>query len=127
MYPSKSWSPSTSASTCVGVLLRMSAELPRIRRMTNLWSRCLVGSPVSLPVWLASCLASLVMTLAACSCQPPSTSTTTGKNLMPSLSQSWKYFDILSLCRLCAALPNSKTLFCVIVCLCAGQLSSPEY
>ena len=61
----------------------MRAELPRIRRIPNLWNRYLVCSPISLPVWLASCLASLVITLAASLCQlPSSTSTTTGKNLM---------------------------------------------
>ena len=47
------WSPSTSASTCVGVLLRIRAELPRIRRIPILWNRCLICSSVSLPVWLA--------------------------------------------------------------------------
>ena len=60
-----SWSPSTSASACLGVLLRISAELPRIRRIPNLWNTCLDCSTASLPVWLANCLASLVMRAAA--------------------------------------------------------------
>ena len=47
--------PSTSASACVGILLRISAaELPRIRRIPNLLNRFLICSSTSLPVWLAS-------------------------------------------------------------------------
>ena len=44
------------------------AEFPRINRIPILWNRCLICSSTSFPVWLASCLASLVMSVAASPC-----------------------------------------------------------
>ena len=120
-YPSKSFSSSTSdLITCIGFLLRMRAEIPHIRRIANLWNRWyLVCSSVFLSVWLTSYTVSLVISQTASSYQRPCTSTTTRKNLIPYLSQSWKNLVILSPCLLAAALStyekSKRRLLCCLV------------
>ena len=73
------------------VLFRIKEEFPHIRGILSLlWNKYLMDSSASLPGWLVSFLASLMIRAATSSCQPPRASTIAGKNWIPSLSQSWK-------------------------------------